>query len=59
LRPSVFPADRRELLRVAYEEEAPAEVVRLLEHLPEGITWDRFEQVWESAGGPAEHRFLS
>jgi hypothetical protein len=59
LRPSAFPADRAGLLRVAYEEQAPAEVLRLLERLPDGVTWDRFEQVWETAGGPTEHRSWS
>lgn len=59
LRPSVFPADRHELLRVAYDERAPAEAIRLLERLPDGTTWDRFEEVWEIAGGPAERRSRS
>lgn len=54
LRPSAFPADRGRLLAVAREEQAPEEVVALLEQLPADITWSRVEGVWEAAGGHDE-----
>jgi hypothetical protein len=54
LRPSSFPADRERLLLVARDEQAPDEVVSLLEQLPADITWSRVEGVWEAAGGRHE-----
>lgn len=56
LRPSAFPADRDRLLAVAYEEQAPEEVTRLLERLPQGTVWPNVEEVWTAAGGHTEGR---
>lgn len=57
IRPSAFPADKRKLLAAARDEHAPRESVALIERLPEGVSWESLEQVWEAAGGPpAEHR---
>lgn len=56
IRPSAFPADRQRLLAVAFAEQAPEEVTRLLERLPAGVVWDHAEAVWEAAGGHTEHR---
>src|SRR5579875_1014688 len=56
IRPAAFPADRQRLLAVAFAEQAPEEVVRLLERLPAGVVWDHVEAVWEAAGGRTEPR---
>jgi hypothetical protein len=55
LEPSVFPASRDDIIRVAQREHAPDEVLRWLERLPEG-RYSTFEAVWEALGGRRERR---
>ena len=55
LRPSIWPADRSELVACAQELEAPADVVDQLRQLPDG-TYTHTEAVWEALGGRVEHR---
>jgi hypothetical protein len=58
LRISAFPAAREGLVVVAAEENAPAWVLELLRRLPEGMTFANVQDVWETLGGPVEHRAL-
>jgi hypothetical protein len=53
--PSVFPASRDDVLRSARREQAPAEVLRWLERLPER-RYPNLEAVWEALGGRREQR---
>jgi len=46
---SVFPGERSDLLDSARRLQAPQAVIDLLEHLPEGRSYDRMEAVWEAA----------
>jgi hypothetical protein len=55
LEPSAFPASRDEIIGVAPREQAPDEVLRWLERLPEG-RYPNFEAVWEALGGRRERR---
>jgi len=55
LRPTVWPADREELLACAEELNAPPDVLDLLRRLPDG-TFTHTEAVWEAAGGRVESR---
>ena len=55
LRPSIWPADRGELVACAQDLQAPAEVIDQLSQLPEG-TYTHTEAVWEALGGRVEHR---
>jgi hypothetical protein len=55
LEPSIFPASRDDIIRVAHREQAPTEVLRWLERLPEG-RYPNVEAVWEALGGQREHR---
>jgi hypothetical protein len=57
LRPSAFPADRGGLLDAARGEQAPETIIEALERLPDGVTYDNVEQVWEALGGQPERRF--
>jgi hypothetical protein len=50
LRPSVFPADRQELVATARDENAPDEVIRALERLPADRRFDTPQDVWEALG---------
>jgi hypothetical protein len=56
LRPSTFPAGRRELLAVAAAEYAPDIVLDLLQRLPGDRRFDDVEQVFEFVGGHGEAR---
>lgn len=51
LRPTAFPADRSELLRIAADEHADDGLVSLLHRLPEGTRWEHFSDMWEALGG--------
>jgi hypothetical protein len=53
--PSIFPASRDEVIRSAQRKQAPAEVLRWLERLPDG-EYLNFEGVWEALGGQRERR---
>jgi len=55
LRPSIWPADREELLRCATELNAPADILAQLRRLPDG-TFTHTEAVWEALGGRVESR---
>jgi hypothetical protein len=56
LEPSVFPATREELLASAEDTQAPPEILRALERLPEGATFQNVQDVWQALGGPTESR---
>ena len=56
LDPSVFPADREGLLQTAVDNNAPASVMDRLADLPEDVTFDNVQMVWESLGGSVEER---
>jgi hypothetical protein len=53
--PSVFPASREEIILLARDEQAPADVVRWLERLPDR-RYETVESVWEAIGGERERR---
>jgi hypothetical protein len=55
LRPSIWPADREELLRCAQELNAPPDILDQLRRLPDG-TFTHTEAVWEALGGKVESR---
>ena len=57
LDPSIFPADREALIENAADNHAYEGVIRALRSLPEGRTFENVQQVWETLGGPVEHRF--
>jgi len=44
----VFPGDKHALLRSATDENAPQPIISLLKKLPEGQTFEHFQEVWES-----------
>jgi Protein of unknown function (DUF2795) len=54
LRPSAFPADRETLVNDARSNHAPEPVIRALERLPEGTSFQNVEAVWEALGGARE-----
>jgi hypothetical protein len=56
LDPSVFPADREALLQTAMDNNAPASVMDRLADLPEDVTFENVQIVWESLGGSVEER---
>lgn len=56
LGPAAFPAERGWLLAVARDHHAPDSVLRLLEQLPEGQTFDTVQQVAEGLGLGTESR---
>lgn len=55
LDPSVFPADRGQILESAHAHHAPEPILDLLESLPEGF-YENLQVVWEGLGGTAEQR---
>jgi hypothetical protein len=55
LRPSIWPADREQLVECAQELHAPPNVLEQLRRLPDG-TFTHTEAVWEALGGKVEHR---
>ncbi|MGI8807151.1 MAG: DUF2795 domain-containing protein [Acidimicrobiales bacterium] len=55
LRPSIWPADREQLLACAEELHAPPDVLADLRRLPDG-TFTHTEAVWEALGGRVEYR---
>ena len=55
LRPSIWPADRDELLACAEDLQAPPDVLDRLRRLPDG-TFSHTEAVWEALGGRVETR---
>jgi len=55
LEPSAFPGDREALRRAASEEQAPPEILALVDRLPDG-TFENVQQVWEAAGGAVEEQ---
>jgi Protein of unknown function (DUF2795) len=56
LDPSIFPADREAVLESARDNNAPVGVLGELARLPEGVTFDNVEAVWEAVGGSPEER---
>jgi hypothetical protein len=56
LDPSIFPADREAVLQTAVDNNAPAKVMDWLADLPEDVTFDNVQMVWESLGGSVEER---
>ena len=55
LQPSIFPADRAEIVASARRMEASDDLVARLSQLPDG-TFDHLEAVWEALGGRVEFR---
>lgn len=55
LNPSVFPADRSQILESARANHAPEPIFDLLESLPEGF-YENLQVVWEGLGGTTEQR---
>ena len=55
LRPSIWPADREELLRCARELNAPPDILAQLRRLPDG-TFTHTAAVGEALGGRVETR---
>jgi hypothetical protein len=55
LRPSIWPADREEIVRCAEELNAPPDILNQLRQLPDG-TFSHTEAVWEALGGRVETR---
>lgn len=55
LDPSVFPAERHEILESARSHHAPEPIMELLESLPEGF-YENLQVVWEGLGGGRERR---
>ena len=55
LQPSVFPADRDELIASARQSGASEELAARLGGLPDG-SFDHMEAVWEALGGRVEYR---
>lgn len=55
VRRPLFPARRWTLVSTAIQQNAPEELVRKLEDLPDG-TFKSFEDVWEALGGQLERR---
>ncbi len=51
-----FPATAEELRRVARDDFAPAEVLAILDSLPDGRVYDVVLDIWRDAGGTVEHR---
>jgi hypothetical protein len=54
LRPSAFPADRDELVRVATEENAPDAILAELRRLPSGQRFATPDEVWRALGHHSE-----
>jgi Protein of unknown function (DUF2795) len=54
LRRSVFPARRAALLEEAEENDAPGDVLELLQRLPKDIEYGTVHEVWEAVGGENE-----
>jgi hypothetical protein len=50
--PSVFPTDKEGLLASASRQTAPQDVMATSARLPDGKTFQTFEEVWETLGGP-------
>jgi hypothetical protein len=55
LQPSIFPADRAEIVSSARRMGASEDLVAQLSQLPDG-TFDNLEAVWEALGGRVEFR---
>lgn len=55
LAPSVFPGSRDDVIGSARREQAPDEVLRWLERLPDR-RYPNLESVWEALGGQRERR---
>jgi hypothetical protein len=56
LKQTIFPADKRALLRDARDNFAEAWVLSQLERLPDGESFENVQRVWEALGGSEEHR---
>ena len=52
----VFPADRGAVLANARDNQAPGHILGLLERLPDGTTFDTFQDAWRALGGHTERR---
>jgi hypothetical protein len=52
LQPSIFPADRTRLLESAGEMNAPDDIVSLLDELPDDLTFNDVQAVWQALGLP-------
>lgn len=53
--PSVFPAERSEIVESARANHAPEPIVELLRSLPAGF-YENMQVVWEGLGGVTEQR---
>lgn len=51
-----WPADRQRLLEVARENQAPDEVISLINQLPDGEQYTNLAEAWERLGGHNESR---
>lgn len=49
-----YPATTETLKETAQSDNAPDDVLALLDELPAGRTYEAFSEVWTDAGGPAE-----
>lgn len=56
LNPSVFPADRDQLVRDAEGNHAPDGVLDMLRDLPAGQSYQTVQDVWSALGGGSEQR---
>lgn len=54
LEPSAFPSGRDALVANARSSHAPDDMVRRLESLPAGETYENVQQVWKAMGGEVE-----
>jgi hypothetical protein len=56
LDPSIFPANREDLLRSAQENHAPAGVLAELGRLADDRTFENVQEIWKALGHPVEDR---
>jgi hypothetical protein len=56
LKQTIFPADKRALLKDARDNFAEAWVLSQLERLPDGESFENVQRAWEALGGSEEHR---
>jgi hypothetical protein len=52
--PAQFPATSEVLRETARAEHAAADVLALLDGLPDGRTYEVVQEIWEDSGGPVE-----
>jgi hypothetical protein len=56
LRPSAFPAQRDDVLLIADQEGASADLLSLLASLPREVDFHQISDIWRALGGEVEHR---